>query len=1659
MRIEISNLESEKRSLLQSLYGGSPPVKELGIDPTDRGQAHQQASYANLIARSIEGDSFESATSDEPNAKMDISPAMQGVSTIAIIQGDSLDRSPPIAELYERTSKANSHTESQRTISQGIIMTHPHAVSGLGSAYLENSRVLEGKKKLYQDITHRQWPALRVLVDNVLLLPDSFNQRSEAITDFKEKLDDFGRTLENALRDWDNATPRGSHSDRLMPGSSQSLDERLALLERIKGFEEALTVKERNLLESHSRLCHLEVEREQLQSILSEVEGRFKQVVEEKEQLLHDQTTIEMELADLLAKKEEQIKAINRLLKEEKESKGLLESQVATLRASVDLERETKAMEGNEIIADLSFRLQIALKEKEDLMMKYSRDLESLQPSKQGMDPDLHHKIASLESERDHLQAQLSEAEYDVHKTREICQKQLDDLSHELRQVRAHLNKLQEEKSEKEKFLQKSLDEKLLQIRDLEAAAILMKKNWDLERESLQNQMVQLKSDPQETRPFSDSESKNPDEQIAFLKNQLVQEMENHAAATEVLKTKAKKVVLELREKLASSESRNADFEKKVALVEDEKVDLQKRISELQTAESLRSADHQALSCRVQELTLQLVENQNMLKQQIEKYSRDSLAWAHEKDDLEAEVNDLRDALEEVSSNTKLYETDSHHLDAQTHPTTHVTIEEFNRLSKLVVDLESEKESILRQKDAAIRSVEDSTSNKIAELTSRINSLEMDLNARLEEIAVLRAQNHQLEFTNTRLAQLESENQDLANRSERLETVYKGEIISLSSQIADLKQAQTHFEQLRLELEDDRNTSVLQIQRLESRIGELEATCQKQSSVITSQSESIELIKQKAKTAIADLRDKLALSENKLSPLHPPTKADDRDQMTSEVQFHSENEYSVLMERIKTLEITNEGLESKLQVLVGQLENRSTSTGNTEPPTDGKYEEILQENQQLRENIEALESKLEKLKVRAKELWDAEKSKLRSAEEKWSEKVQGSERIILEQQKRIAQLENQINIDTQGSATVALTTPVCLVWITEQVNWTQKERTLLDELYAFMSSIDTNSVLGMESKTIDHIFGQIYEYQDKRTTSLSQIQKDIPDSVKVDAGQSIVRINSLEAKISSLEKQLREKELQLAQQKIEGKSAPTGMIGQKITDIGKQVISPSFFSKKENIQSSGSLLVQSELPTGAPVSEDASVPKAQKSETDEPSRNQLAAWKEKLRNTETQLEEYVRLLSEKEEEFKIYKSKAENAIKRLKAKQSTNNAQQLESHIADLQGQVVSLSKHVNELEIQNRSMQDQLSRAADFESRYLGLREDIERQKESFLVEKSKWDAVVAGLRHNLEEKEQEKKALAESQEQAIKKVEEQQSKRLDELRLQINKMRDRNRLLVEEKDQEILQLRQKISQIAPDQTEAKMEPSGVESVNTTMQQSNQVAHVVEEKRISGTSTDALGKDPADGQVSTPSQSALQAAPSRHIHTPQRPSTQDLLANKGKLVELFTQDLLADSGEQDHHSPGKNELARQSSQIPAAHPARRRYAADLINAPVNPEQELLHIAQLQAQRDAEIQTARDTIQKLIDAVAVHEQRESVLLLQEHKLREEIDNLKRTKKREDVPLEYLKNIIIKYLQTDDIESLLPVISTLLQFSPDEVQRIRTLRPARPSASLSYFTRR
>ncbi|XP_024032822.1 protein GRIP [Morus notabilis] len=119
-------------------------------------------------------------------------------------------------------------------------------------------------------------------------------------------------------------------------------------------------------------------------------------------------------------------------------------------------------------------------------------------------------------------------------------------------------------------------------------------------------------------------------------------------------------------------------------------------------------------------------------------------------------------------------------------------------------------------------------------------------------------------------------------------------------------------------------------------------------------------------------------------------------------------------------------------------------------------------------------------------------------------------------------------------------------------------------------------------------------------------------------------------------------------------------------------------------------------------------------------------------------------------------------------------------------------------------------------------------------------------------------------------------------------------------------------------------------------------------------------------------------------------------------------------------------------------------------------EQQILLLARQQAQREEELAQSQRHILALQEEIEELERENRLHSQQEAMLKEELRNMDRTQKREGVDMTYLKNVILKLLETGEVEALLPVIGMLLQFSPEEIQKCqqayRTSAEAVPSPS-------
>ncbi|KAK9112512.1 hypothetical protein Scep_020031 [Stephania cephalantha] len=118
---------------------------------------------------------------------------------------------------------------------------------------------------------------------------------------------------------------------------------------------------------------------------------------------------------------------------------------------------------------------------------------------------------------------------------------------------------------------------------------------------------------------------------------------------------------------------------------------------------------------------------------------------------------------------------------------------------------------------------------------------------------------------------------------------------------------------------------------------------------------------------------------------------------------------------------------------------------------------------------------------------------------------------------------------------------------------------------------------------------------------------------------------------------------------------------------------------------------------------------------------------------------------------------------------------------------------------------------------------------------------------------------------------------------------------------------------------------------------------------------------------------------------------------------------------------------------------ASQKHDAPALNTNVA-EQQILLLARQQAQREEELAQSQRHILALQEEIEELERENRLHTQQEAMLKEELRNMERMKKREGVDMTYLKNVILKLLETGEVEALLPVIGMLLQFSPGEIHK-------------------
>jgi hypothetical protein len=91
--------------------------------------------------------------------------------------------------------------------------------------------------------------------------------------------------------------------------------------------------------------------------------------------------------------------------------------------------------------------------------------------------------------------------------------------------------------------------------------------------------------------------------------------------------------------------------------------------------------------------------------------------------------------------------------------------------------------------------------------------------------------------------------------------------------------------------------------------------------------------------------------------------------------------------------------------------------------------------------------------------------------------------------------------------------------------------------------------------------------------------------------------------------------------------------------------------------------------------------------------------------------------------------------------------------------------------------------------------------------------------------------------------------------------------------------------------------------------------------------------------------------------------------------------------------------------------------------------------------REAEL---KKQVQNLMDLLNESERNVRELTKKENNLKEELDKMNRDEKRTTVNMEYLKNVVLSFLESNEKGKLVPVITNLLQLDNKEIERLQAL---------------
>mmetsp|Transcript_26216 Transcript_26216/g.56759 ORF Transcript_26216/g.56759 Transcript_26216/m.56759 type:complete len:458 (-) Transcript_26216:49-1422(-) len=126
--------------------------------------------------------------------------------------------------------------------------------------------------------------------------------------------------------------------------------------------------------------------------------------------------------------------------------------------------------------------------------------------------------------------------------------------------------------------------------------------------------------------------------------------------------------------------------------------------------------------------------------------------------------------------------------------------------------------------------------------------------------------------------------------------------------------------------------------------------------------------------------------------------------------------------------------------------------------------------------------------------------------------------------------------------------------------------------------------------------------------------------------------------------------------------------------------------------------------------------------------------------------------------------------------------------------------------------------------------------------------------------------------------------------------------------------------------------------------------------------------------------------------------------------------------------------------------------------SPTSAEDQFVQLAKLQAERDKAARQNQTQLGQLTKQLEVKEQELSTAVSSLERCRRQLDAVARSDKRGSANIEYLKNIVVKFIQTQeyDPERLVPVIATVLELDEEERKKCTQHLKEKPPVGEQVF---